>query len=74
MRQRWMTGKERDAMRDGIANAGSVRAWIREGLKKKPITAAKRARHRAANAVVDKFGFPRPYPDLDDYPRAEREP
>lgn len=73
-RERWMTRKGIDAQREAIARAGSVRAWIRAAGKRKPLTGDERARHAAANAVADKFGFPRPYPDLDDYPRAEAEP
>ncbi len=69
--ERWMTRKERDALREAIAQAGGMKAWRRSSLKRRPISDEERARHEAANDVADKFGFPRPYPDLDLYPRAE---
>lgn len=69
-----MSRQERDAMREAIAEAGGVSAWIRAARKKKPLTAEERARHAAANAVADKFGFARPYPDLEDYPAFDADP
>lgn len=66
-REAWATRKRRETMREEIASAGGVSAWIRAA--RAPITDVERARHAAANAVADKFGFPRPYPHLDDMPR-----
>lgn len=70
-RDRWTSRKEADAMRFAIERAGSVKAWIRSGLIKHPITDDVRTRHAAANALADRYGYPRPYPDLDAYPRAD---
>lgn len=72
--ERWRTRQERDAVKQEIASAGSVRDWIRGALKKKPPSDEERRRHEAANAVADRFGFPRPYPDLDAQSRADAPP
>lgn len=69
--ERWRTRQEREKQREAIGQAGSVGAWIRAGRARRAITDEERARHAAANAVADTYGFPRPYPDLDLYPRAE---
>lgn len=69
--KRWATRRERARLREAIAEAGDASGWIRRGKERPAITDAERARHAAANAVADRFGFPRPYPDLDAYPRQE---
>lgn len=61
-RERWKAREKRNAMREAIAEARSIRA----GSRKRQLTDAERARQGAANAVADRFGFPRPYRDLDD--------
>lgn len=71
---RWLTRKERARMRDAAEKAGSASNWIKGGKKKSAITEKERARHAAANDVADRFGFPRPYPDLDAYPAKKDEP
>lgn len=70
-RQPWLTRSQREAQKEAIAEAGGVSAWIRRGSDRRAITDEERARHAAANAVADEFCFPRPYPDLDDYPHAD---
>jgi hypothetical protein len=69
--ERWPTRKEREAQRAAIAQAGGVSAWIRNASKRKPITDEERAKKAAVNALAHKHGFPRPYPDLGRYPRAD---
>lgn len=69
-RDRRLTRAERKAQRDAIARAGEVRNWLRKAAGRKPITDDERARKAAVNALADKHGFPRPYPDLDQYPPA----
>lgn len=69
--ERWPTRKERDAQREAIARAGGVSAWIRSGKIKCPISDEERAKKAAVNALADKFGYTRPYPDLDQCPRAD---
>lgn len=61
-----MTREEREKMRDGIDEAGGALACIRQASKPKPLTEEDRARRAEVNAVADKFGSPRPYPDSDE--------
>lgn len=50
-RKRWMTRKERDAMREEIAEPGGIGAWIRaEGSA--AAQAEQRARRRKMNALA----------------------
>jgi hypothetical protein len=74
MSVRWRTASELNAQREAIARVGSVRDWIREGSKRKPISKELRAKRQKVNAHADEWGFPRPYPDLDEYPIIESEP
>ncbi len=69
-RRRWLTRAEREAQREAIERAGGVLNWIREGRSPKPITDEERARRAAVNALANRHGFPRPYPDLDRTPQA----
>jgi hypothetical protein len=64
-RDRWMTAKERDAMREGIAKAGSVGAWIREAASA-DARAAQRERMRRMNALAKRIGHAVPYPALEE--------
>ena len=61
-RERWMTREERDAMRDAIAQAGGVCAWLRAA---KPDPAEVKARHARLNALAVKCGLNPPYPEID---------
>ncbi len=63
-RERWPTREEREGMREDIAEAGGVSAWIRAGSSKKA-QAAQRARMAAMNALAERLGQARPYPELD---------
>ena len=64
--QRWPTRKERGRLRDQIAAAGSVGAWIRSG---KPKHTTERTRKARLNALAEKCGLEPPYPDIDTKPR-----
>ena len=64
-RERWLTREERNRIRDRIAEAGSVRAWLQAG---KPDPDEVRARKRRLNALAEKCGMARPYHDVDDEP------
>lgn len=59
---RWPTRKERDRIRDEIAAAGGVSAWIRAG---KPDPNEERARKARMNALAVKCGMARPYPEIE---------
>jgi hypothetical protein len=65
-RDRWPTREERQRIRERIAEAGSVRAWLLAG---KPNPEEVRARKRRLNALAEKCGTARPYPEVDDEPR-----
>jgi hypothetical protein len=64
-RERWPTREERERIRERIAEAGSVRAWLLAG---KPDPHEVRARKQRLNALADKFGMARPYAEVDDEP------
>lgn len=64
-RERWPTREERDRIRERIAEAGSVRAWIRAG---KPRADEVLARKQRLNALAKKCGMNPPYPEVDDEP------
>lgn len=50
-------------MRDEIAAAGGVSAWMRAG---KPNPAEERARKARMNALAVKCGMARPYPEIEE--------
>ena len=58
---RWPTRKERDRMRDEIAAAGGVSAWIRS---RKPNAEEERTRKARMNALAMKCGMNPPYPEI----------
>ena len=62
-RDRWPTREERERMREEIAAAGGVSAWIRSG---KPNPEEERARRARINALAVKCGMARPYPEIND--------
>jgi|LNFM01.1.fsa_nt_gb hypothetical protein len=64
-RERWPTREERDRVRERIAEAGSVRAWLLAG---KPHPEEVRARKQRLNALAMKCGMNPPYPEIDDEP------
>lgn len=64
-RERWPTREERERIRERIAEAGSVRAWLLAG---KPNPEEVRARKAKLNALADKCGMARPYPEVDEPP------
>jgi hypothetical protein len=64
-RERWLTREERERMGEEIAEAGGVSAWIRAGASDKA-RAEQRARMAAMNALAERLGHARPYPDLDN--------
>jgi len=64
-RERWPTREERGRIRGRIAEAGSVRAWL---LADKPNPEEVRARKLKLNALADKCGMARPYPETDEPP------
>ncbi len=64
-RERWPTREERERIRERIAEAGGVRAWLRAG---KPDPEEVRARKRRLNALAVKCGMNPPYPEVDDEP------
>lgn len=66
-RERWPTREERDGIRERIAEAGRVRAWLHMG---KPRADEVLARKAKLNALAEKCGMCRPYPEIDDAPRA----
>lgn len=65
-RGRWPTREERERIRERIAEAGSVRAWLRAA---KPNPDEVRARKQRLNALAVKCGMNPPYPEVDDGPR-----
>ena len=65
-RARWPTREERVRIRECIAEAGSVRAWLLAG---KPNADELRARKQRLNALAEKCGMARPYPEVDDEAR-----
>lgn len=67
MKYPWLTREERERVRARIAQPGGLRATIEEARKKKSVLSDEdRKRQAAVNALADKFGFPHPYPDLND--------
>ena len=64
-RDRWPTRVEHERIRERIAEAGSVRAWLLAG---KPDPDEVRARKQRLNALAGKCGMARPYPEVDDEP------
>jgi hypothetical protein len=62
-RDRWPTREERQRIRERIAEAGSVRAWLRAA---EPNPEEVRARKARLNALADKCGMARPYPEVDE--------
>lgn len=62
---RWPTRKERDRMRDEVAAAGGVSAWIRSG---KADPKEERARQARMNALAIKCGMAKPYPEISPEP------
>lgn len=64
-RERWPTREERERIRERIAEAGSVRALLLAG---KPNPEEVRARKAKLNALADKCGMARPYPEVDEPP------
>lgn len=71
---RWPTREERARMREEITKAGGILKWLKRANERPSLTDEERARHAAANAVADEHGQPRPYPDLDLFPRKESQP
>lgn len=65
-RERWPTREERERIRERIAEAGSVRAWLKAA---KPNPDEVRARKTKLNALAEKCGMARPYPDVENEPR-----
>lgn len=65
-RERSPTREERERIRERIAEAGNVRAWLLAG---KPDPDEVRARKQRLNALAEKCGMVRPYPEADDEPR-----
>ena len=63
-RERWLTREERERMGEEIAEAGGVSTWIRAGASDKA-RAEQRARMAAMNALAERLGHARPYPELD---------
>jgi len=63
-RERWQTRQDRERMREEIAEASGVSAWIRAGASKMG-RAEQRARMAAMNALAERLGHARPYPELD---------
>ena len=61
-RERWLTREEHARIREGIANAGGARAWIRAA---KPDPEDVRRRHARINALATKCGLAPPYRDAD---------
>jgi hypothetical protein len=61
--ERWPTREERERMRAQIAAAGGVSAWIRSA---KPDPEQVRVQQRRMNALADKCGMARPYPEVDE--------
>lgn len=70
-RARWPTREERNRMREEIAEAGGVSAWIRAG---RPSPAEERTRKARLNALAAKCGMARPYPEIDERAPSEGEP
>jgi hypothetical protein len=64
-RERWPTREERERIRERIAEAGSVRAWLLAG---RPNPDEVRARKAKLNALADKCGMARLYPEGDEPP------
>ncbi|MGQ0531718.1 MAG: hypothetical protein ACT4OF_03385 [Caulobacteraceae bacterium] len=64
-RQRWPTRKERERMRDEVAEAGGVSAWIRAGASKQSL-AEQRVRMLSMNALAKHLGHAIPYPELEE--------
>ena len=65
-RNRWPTREERERIRERIAEAGSVRAWLKAA---RPNPDEVRARKAKLNALAEKCGMARPYPDVENEPR-----
>ena len=65
-RKRWPTREERERIRERIAEAGSVRAWLKAA---RPNPDEVRARKAKLNTLAEKCGMARPYPDVEDEPR-----
>jgi hypothetical protein len=70
-RERWPTREERKRVREEIAAAGGVSAWIRAS-KRSPEEV--RLRQARMNALAAKCGLARPYPEIDDCPCQECDP
>lgn len=68
-RERWLTRQERQRIRKRLAEASSVRAWLRAG---KPRPDEARARKVKLNTFAEKCGMARPYPEVDDQPEREQ--
>lgn len=64
-RARWATREERDRVREEMAEAGGVSAWIRTGSSEQA-RAEQRRRMSVMNALAERLGHARPYPELDD--------
>jgi hypothetical protein len=64
-RERWPTRKERERMREEMAEAGSVSAWIRASASK-TAQAEQRTRMLAMNALAKRLGHAIPYPELEE--------
>jgi hypothetical protein len=67
---RWPTREERAQIREEIERAGGAVNALRL-IARKPLTDEQRARHASANAVADAYGYPRPYPYLEERVAAE---
>lgn len=61
-RDRWPTREERERMREEIAAAGGISAWICGG---RPTPEEERARKAKMNALAAECGMARPYPEID---------
>lgn len=64
-RERGPTREERARIRERIAAADSVRAWLLAG---KPNPHEVRARKAKLNALADKYGMARSYSEVDGPP------
>ncbi|HCK84268.1 MAG TPA: hypothetical protein DHW63_07045 [Hyphomonadaceae bacterium] len=70
-RERWPTREERHRMREAVAEAGGVSAWIRAG---RPSAELERTRKARMNALAVKCGMARPYPEIDEHACSEGKP
>lgn len=61
--ERWPTREERERMREQIAAAGGVSAWIRSAKRDQEQVLMQQ---RRMNALAAGCGMARPYPEVDE--------